>query len=167
MDNVAHGEMQSMRIYVEKHPLQNIHIDNINITPLNEIIENEQSGVFYIDGKFIPKFKINHIVGTVINKDKLKNLITVLTPEGPVDVKVWKNTFAYYDKTLVEFIGEEKNIIQPSFFENGTFLLLSGILRGNTFTLKKYKENKVEDVCLKININENGLSLEKKIEENE
>ena len=166
MDDVAHGEMQSMRIYVEPHPLKDIQIENLNISNLNEIIENEQAGTFYIDGKFIPKFKIHHIVGTVINKDKLKNLITVLTPYGPVDVKVWKNTFAYYDKALVEFEGTEKKIIQPSFFANGTFLLLTGMLRGNTFTLKKYKENKIEDVLLKINF-DNGISLEKKIGEDE
>lgn len=165
MDYTQEGEMQSMRFYINGHPLNNISIQEVTITPLNEIEEEKQDGTFFINGQFIPKYEIYHIIGTVIDKNKLKSTVTVLTPQGPIDVKVWKNTFAHYDKAIVRFEGEEKVIVQDSFFEKGTYVLLTGILRGNTFTLKKYKSTNVDDVLLKIHYNQeyNSYALESKL----
>ena len=53
--------------------------------------------------------------GTVVDKNKTKHKITVLTPSGPVEVKIWKNQFAFYDQTLLDPNTVEKEILQPSF----------------------------------------------------
>ena len=164
MDNLPQGEMQSMRIYVSGHELDGYELP-YNISKLSEIVEGETDGQFYIEGKFIPRYVIHHISGTVIDKDKTKSKITVLTQDGPVDVKIWKNQFAHYDQTLVEQENGEKRIIQPSFFEIGTLLILTGIKRGNTFALKKYKNTKIEDTLLKINLVEGGVEIEQKIKQ--
>jgi len=163
MDNRAQGEMQSMRMYVHEHELADVSLP-YPITPIDQIPEEEPDGHFFIDGKFIPRYVIRHIVGTVIDKNKTKNKITVLTPEGPVEVKIWKNMFSIYDQTLTDTSTTEKIIIQDSFFEIGTHLMLTGMKRGNGFSLKKYKNTRVDDTILKINLVQDGDSeLETKI----
>lgn len=163
MDNPAQGEMQSMRMYVEEHELADISLP-YEISDFAIMPEAESDGNFFIEGKVIPRYIIRHIVGTVIDKSKLKHKITVLTPSGPADVKIWKNQFAQYDQTLTDTNASEKTILQDSFFEVGTHLMLTGIKRGNTFVLKKYRNTKVDDVIMKINIREDEFSeLEAKI----
>lgn len=165
MDTVEQGEMQSTRMYVHEHELADVSLP-YEISALDKIQDDEQDGNFYIEGKFFPRYVIHHIVGTVIDKNKTKHKITLLTPEGPTEVKIWKNQFAFYDQTLVDTSGPEKRIIQDSFFEIGTHLMVSGIKRGNTFVLKKYKFTKVEDVIMKITLTEDGYdNLEAKIKQ--
>lgn len=167
METPEEGEMQSMRMYVNGHELSNVQEDiPFTIDDLNSFEEEETDGNFFIDGKFFPRYRLRHIVGTVINKDKLKSKITVLTPSGPVDVKIWKNMFAFYDQTLVNLESEKKEVIQDSFLEIGTHLLLTGFKRGTNFVLKKYKTTKIDDTLLKINLRgAGGLALEVKIKE--
>jgi hypothetical protein len=157
MDNIAQGEMQSMRMYVHDHELSDVSLP-YEISDFATMPEAESDGNFFIDGKIIPRYLIRHIVGTVIDKSKLKHKITVLTPTGPADVKIWKNQFAMYDQTLTDVNAAEKTVIQDSFFEIGTHLMLTGVKRVNTFMLKKYKNTKIDDVILKINIKEDEFS---------
>lgn len=155
MDSESQGEMQSTRVYIGEHELNNYHFVP-ETTPLDEIEPEKIVGNFFIKGKFFPKYEIYTIVGTVINKDKLKNAITLLTPQGPIDVKVWKNTFALYDQKVVDFKDGKKVLIQDSFFEIGTHLMVTGVLKGTTFVPKKYKGTPVKEVIMKINLLDKG-----------
>ena len=150
--NNAQAEMQSMRIYIDKHELDNSVVDR-NITPLSYINSDEIASTFTNkEGKVIPLYKIHHIIGTVIDKNKLKNIVTLLTPDGPINIKFWKDTFTHYDQKVVDIIGGEKRVVQESFFDNGTHLLITGTKLGNTFVPKKYKRNNISDVCIKLDI---------------
>ena len=163
VNNIAEGEMKSMRFYIHEHPLAHVETA-LTISSLSEVELREMDKPFMIKGKVVPKYILHHIVGTVINKDKMKNIITLLTPDGPVDIKVWKNSFAYYDKKLVKIEGNEKIVVQPSFFEIGTYLLATGALNGENFILKKYKNTPVDDVLLRLELQDNHLLATKKIE---
>lgn len=162
VNSLAEGEMKSMRTYLVEHPLANVET-NLHISDLEELEKREMDKPFIIKGKVIPKPKVHHILGTVINKNKLKNMITVLTPQGPIDVKVWKQTFAYYDKKIVDFVNNEKVVKQNSFFEIGTYLLLTGALQGENFILKKYKDTPVDEVIMKATLQGNHILVENKI----
>lgn len=163
MENIGQGEMQSMRMYVHDHELANVSLP-YPISDFEEMEEEEGDGNFFIEGKIIPRYVIRHIVGTVIDKSKIKHKITVLTPSGPAEVKIWKNQFAFYDQTLLDPNTAEKTVLQDSFFEIGTHLMLSGMRRGNQFVLKKYKNTKVDDVIMKINLRvDEDSELEAKI----
>ena len=163
MKNIEQGEMQSMRMYVHDHELADVSLP-YSIDDFEKIQEEEPDGNFFIDGKVIPRYVIRHIVGTVVDKSKLKHKITVLTPSGPVEVKIWKNQFAFYDQTLIDPSTPEKTILQDSFFEVGTHLMLTGMRRGNQFVLKKYRNTKVDDVIMKINLKyDEDSELEAKI----
>ena len=52
-------------------------------------------------GKEVPRFKLSRICGTVLDKDKNKNTITLLTPDsGVVMVKMNRGTFSRYNSQL-------------------------------------------------------------------
>lgn len=105
---------------------------------------------------YIPIYDLHLIAGTVIDKNKTKGLVTVLTPTGVVNVKVYKNQFAGYDKQISEPKPEGgKRVIEKSWFTRGNLLMFQGIRRENDFILKKYKSS-VYPVITKINIDNDG-----------
>lgn len=126
-------ELDSINFFFSGHPLSEaIPQLEINIDPLNTIVEDAQDGQFIIKGKIIPKMKLYTLAGTVLDKDNTKAMITVQCPDGVVNLKLFKGLFAAYNKVDAD-TGEE------SFFEKGTHLLITGIQRGSTFVPKTYK----------------------------
>ena len=104
------------------------------------------------------------IAGTVIDRDKVKGIVTIQTVDGVIMLKVYKNLYS----TMVAVISDEnesgeKDIEQDSFFEKGVHLLVTGIKRGSTFIPKVYKNTGRKSI-MKINLDENNsfINLEEK-----
>ena len=138
---ISHWEMESVSFYSHPHELASVsnRYDDFFSLPEEPVIEN----VFTTkSGDEIKMYKLAQIVGTVIDKNKLKNTVTLLTPTGVVNVKVYKNQFALYDKQISQ-IGDDgkKHVIEPSWFKRGTLLMIQGIRRGADFIPKKYKSS--------------------------
>ena len=86
--------------------------------------------------------KLYKIIGTVIDKDKLHNTITLLTPTGVVNVKIYKNQYAIYDKQISQRGSDGvKHVKEKSWFTKGTKLMIQGIRRGNDFIPKKRQKS--------------------------
>ena len=90
-------------------------------------------------GEIITLLKIHRIAGTVIDKDKLKSEVKILTTTGVVTLKVWKNQFGQWDKQISK-MGEDgkRHVAEKSWFSRGTKLIITGIKRDDTFVPKKY-----------------------------
>ena len=149
-------ELDSLSFYYSGHPLQSLELP-IEITKINDLVENEFDGFWMIKGKRVPKYKLRSIIGTVIDKDKTKGLVTIQTPDnGVIDVKVFKQQFARFTH-VISNIDEDgnKDILEDSFFEKGTHLLITGILRGDIFIPKVYKDTGFESI-LKIVLKSDG-----------
>ena len=148
-------ELDSLNIYYSGHPLSKVELP-CGITNIDDLRENEFDGSWLIKGKIIPKRKLHTIVGAVIDKDKTKGIVTLSTPNGAIDVKIYKEQFAHYVRKISE-VNEsgEKDILEDSFFEKGTFLAVTGYLRGETFVPKVYKDTGFDEI-LKIELNEDG-----------
>ena len=101
--------------------------------------------------------KLYTIAGTVIDKDKVKGLVTIQCPTGIVNLKLYKDLFA-------TFVAVDEENEQDSFFEKGTHLLVTGIQRGATFVPKTYKSTGRKSI-LKINVDDEGnfAGLEEKV----
>jgi len=140
--NVLQWELESLNFYHSGHELTGVaKTVNYDITPLNKLENEEVIGMFNIDGKSFPKYRIRHILGTVLDKDKLKHTITLSTPEGIIMIKVYRSQFSKYDQVLSTVADDgSKNLIQDSFFKKGTHLMVTGIKRGDMFVPKVYKE---------------------------
>jgi DNA polymerase-3 subunit alpha len=166
--NELQWELDSINFYFTSHPLDNVapQIDE-NICGANDVIEGAQDGEFIIKGKVIPRMRLYSIIGTVIDKDKVKGLVTIQCPDGVVNVKIYKNLFALYNQTIsnVNEVGE-KEIEDESFFEKGTHLLVTGIQRGATFVPKVYKNTGYKSI-MRIVLDDNGKFVQLQEKEGE
>jgi len=140
--NILQWELEALNFYHSGHELNGVaKTMNYEITPIQNIKEDDVIGMFNIDGKSFPKYKIRHIIGTVLDKDKLKHTVTLSTPEGIIMIKVYRSQFSKYDQVLSTVADDgTKNLIQESFFKKGTHLMVTGIKRGDMFIPKVYKE---------------------------
>lgn len=140
--NVLQWELEALNFYHSGHELTGVAKTlNYDITPLDKLQDEEVIGMFNIDGKSFPKYRIRHILGTVLDKDKLKHTVTLSTPEGIIMIKVYRSQFSKYDQVLSTVADDgTKNLIQDSFFKKGTHLMVTGIKRGDMFVPKVYKE---------------------------
>jgi DNA polymerase-3 subunit alpha len=129
----------------------------IEISGVKDLVENEFDGFWTIKGKQVPKYRLRTIIGAVIDKDTTEGTFTLSCPDGVINVKVFKQQFARYAHTLSETDEEgNKTILENSFFDKGTFLAVTGILKGDTFMPKTYR-NTGFDPILKIVLNKDGL----------
>lgn len=156
---ISHYEIESMSFYYHDHELKEIDpivydLVDFNKLPKEPVVEKI---IPTKDGKNITLYELNCICGTVLDKNKLKNSVTLLTPTGVVTVKIWKNQFAKYDKQIseIQFDGTKK-VREKSWFSRGNLLYLQGIRRGDAFIPKAYKNSTHKIPIMKI------LSVEEK-----
>lgn len=148
-------ELDSLNFYYSGHPLTKLELP-VEISGVKDLVENEFDGFWTIKGKQVPKYKLRTIVGAVIDKDTTKGTFTLSCPDGVINVKVFKQQFARYAHTLSETDEEgNKTVLENSFFDKGTFLAVTGILKGDTFIPKVYKSTGFDPI-LKIVLNEDG-----------
>lgn len=153
--SISKWEMDSISFYYHDHELNEAETKYSNFNKLPEQPEVEYT--FHSkDGKEIKIYRLNLIAGTVINKNKMKNTVTLLTQHGVVNIKIYKNQFSQYDKQIaVKGEDGKKKILEKSWFSRGTLLIVQGIRRGNDFIPKKYKSS-LNPVLMKINKIEDG-----------
>lgn len=164
LGNISKWEMDSISFYYHPHELsyvnESCYFDNFNELPEEPIIED----FFKIKGKSVPIYKLSRIAGTVLNKDKLKNTVTLLTLDGVVNVKIWQNQFVKYDKQISkkDEVTGKKKVIEKSWFSRGNKLIIVGIRRGDNFIPKLYKNSIYSTpISLITNIDNNGEILVK------
>ena len=139
--SVSHWEMESVSFYSHPHELAEAQYlyDDFFTLPEAPEIDYTFTGR---DGNEIRVYKLRKIIGTVIDKNKMKNTVTLLTPTGVVNVKVYKNQFAMFDKRLSQKGADgRKHVLENSWFSRGTLLMIQGIRRENDFIPKKRKDS--------------------------
>lgn len=139
--NISKWEMDSLGFYYHDHELINLKKDIYDITNFFNLPEEpEIDRSFEKDDKKINMYKIHRIAGTVIDKDKNKSSVILLTQDGVVTVKVWKNQYAIWDRQIARKNPDgTKTIVEKSFFQRGNKLIITGIRREDNFIPKKYK----------------------------
>ena len=162
--NISKWEMDSISYYNHEHELAKLNYYQYNISnffdlPEEPVIEN--SFPAKDTGQMIHLFKIERIAGTVLDKNKNKNMITLLTREGVVNVKIFGDVFTKYDKQI-SFKNEEtgkKTVIEKSWFKRGNKIIVTGIRRGDMFIGKKYKSTPYHFIELIEEVNEDGTAI--------
>lgn len=153
--NISHWEMESVSFYSHEHELAAAAPFYDDFFSLPE--EPEFTSFLNKEGEEIRIYTLNKIIGTVIDKNKMKNTVTLLTPTGVVNVKVYKNQFASFDKQLsCKDASGVKHVIEKSWFSRGNLLMIQGIRRGNDFIPKKYRQSTFPIISKITNIDEQG-----------
>lgn len=142
---ISKWEMDSVCFYYHAHELANIDRDRYLIEDYTDLAEEPVVEKIWTtkDGKEIPIFKLTRICGTVIDKNKTKNIVTLLTNDGVVNLKIYRAQFSKYDKqiSVKDEVTGKKTIIERSWFKRGNKLMVVGIRRGDNFVPKMYKNN--------------------------
>ena len=167
LGSISKWEMDSVSCYFHEHELKNVNYSYYGFSNYFELPENpEVDTVLNIRGKKIPLFKIHRICGTVLDRDKLKKTITLLTREGVVTVRIFGDVFNHYDRQISERGADgKKHVIQKSFFSRGNKIIVTGIKREDSFQGKKYKSTPYHLVELIKDIKSDGtLITEERLE---
>lgn len=137
-------EMESICFYTDKHELDLIPIQrdydvrNFCDLPKEPVIVSTRKW----RGRDIHDYRVDIIVGTVVEKNKNKAIITIATPNGDVvDVKLDKGRFSYYDRATDN---------DSSWLTRGNKLMIIGYRRGETFYPKVYRNNYYQHSIMRI-----------------
>ena len=132
-------EMEVMCFYYHEHELYNLNskYGYVDFYKLPE--EPEVDRIVYHKGIPINLYKLHRIYGTCIAKNKTKSTVTLLTPSGVVTVKFTKEYFSLFDKRISAMGADgKKHVVENSWFNRGSMIVVTGIRRGTDFIVKKY-----------------------------
>ena len=156
LGSVSHWEMEAVSFYSHPHELAESQYLYDDFFKLSEEPEVDYSFIGK-DGNEVRIYALKRIIGTVIDKSKMKNTVTLLTPSGVVNVKIYKNQYAGYDKQLSEKGADgKKHVKEKSWFSRGTLLMVQGIRRGQDFIPKKRKDSFYPIISKITGIHEDG-----------
>ena len=132
--------MEVLCFYYHEHELAHVDMERYGLKKFADLpIEPVVERTFSKGGRLINMFQISHICGTCIAKNKIKSSVTLLTTDGVVEVKFAKNYFALFDKRISARGEDGKNhIVEHSWFNRGSMIIVTGIRSGDTFIAKKY-----------------------------
>lgn len=157
--SLSKWEMDSLSFYYNEHELMHVNNEKYGISNFDQLPEEAETvGSFKWKDRDIPKYKINCIIGTVLDKDKNKHTVALLTTTGVVTIKYQDGQFAYYNKQVSKQKEDGgKEILEKSWFTRGNKLVVVGYRRGSQFKAKRYKDTKYNHTTMLIKeVLENG-----------
>ena len=156
--NISKWEMDAVSCYFHQHELEYVDELNYDCSDFYNLPEEpEIDRIIDIKGKQVPLFKIRRIMGTVLDKNKMKKTVTLLTTSGVVTVKIFGDVFNHYDRQISEKDSTgKKHVIEKSWFSRGNKIIITGIRRDTDFHAKKYRNTPYHLVELITQINADG-----------
>ena len=155
--NISAWEMEALCFYYHEHELKNVNKAKYGLYNFNNIPDSEVDYYFKKNGKEIPIFKLYKIAGTVIAKNDVRSSISLLTPDGVVNVKFTKEYYAMANRQISQKQEDgTKKIVEKGWFTRGTKLLVTGFKREDTFVGKTYARTQTHQLYKILSIDENG-----------
>ena len=140
----AKWSMDSVCFYQDEHELDNVNFEKYGIDNFFDLPAEPTVNYSFTtkDGKVITLYNTHLIAGTVVDRDKTKSLITLLTPEGVVSVKAY-GVMPQYDKQISAIQSDgKKKVLEKSWFSRGNKIIVQGMKRDEqTFFAKRYRNS--------------------------
>ncbi len=158
--NMSQWEMDSVSYYSHNHELENANLKSYFVEDFESLSEQPNvDRVITIKGKTVPLFQIHRIAGTVLDKDKTKKTISLLTTDGVVTVKIFGEVFNHYDRqiSMKDPTTGKKKVMEKSWLSRGNKVIISGIRREDSFIAKKYARTPWHLVELITKVDSNGV----------
>ncbi|MGG3890230.1 DNA polymerase III subunit alpha [Metabacillus fastidiosus] len=161
--SLSKWEMDSLSYYYNDHELAHVDNEKYGISNFFELPEEPIKGRPYRwRGREMYEYETTRLVGTVLDRDKTKHTVALLTNDGVVTVKMYGGAFSHYNKQISQLNEDtnKKEVLEKSWFTRGRLMMFTGYRRGNQFIPKTYKNSIYQNsVVLIENINRDG-SLE-------
>ena len=139
--SISKWEMESLCFYYHDHELKNLNAEKYGLEEFFDLSEEPDVERYFPDKNKImrPIYKIHSIAGTCIAKDKPKSTVYLLTNKGVCAVKFRKEYFALFDRQISQIQPDgSKKVMEKSWFNRGSMIVVKGIRRGDSFIVKKY-----------------------------
>ena len=156
-------EMESLCFYYHEHELINVNKSKYGITDFEDISPLEVEKYFKRNGREIPIYKLNRIVGTVIGKDANKGTVTILTTHGTTIRKVSTEYFSMFNKRISEVNQEteKKEYKEDGWFQRGSMIMVTGYKMDEaSFRAKTYKNTASHQLYHITQISDDGTNIE-------
>lgn len=156
--SLSKWEMDAVSFYSHEHELAHVNTRAYDITDFDKIPEAPVvERIIPIKGRQVPIFKLYRIAGTILDKDKNKKTVTLLTTSGVVTVKIFGQVFSHYDKQISEKGADgKKHVIEKSWLARGNKIIVTGIKQSDGFLAKKYNKTPYHLVELITEVTEDG-----------
>ena len=159
--NISKWEMDSVSFYSHPHELAGFKDHYYGVVDFFQLPEEPEVEYTFTtkDGRVIPMFKLVKIAGTVLDKNKAKKTIELLTKTGVVTVKIY-GVFSEYDRQLSikDPTTGKKKVIEKSMFTRGNKLIITGIRQDDSFIAKMYKNTPGHRIVQIEKINSDGTA---------
>ena len=159
--NISKWEMDSVSFYSHPHELTGLKDHYYGVVDFFQLPEEPEVEHTFTtkDGRVIPMFKLVKIAGTVLDKNKAKKTIELLTKTGVVTVKIY-GVFSEYDRQLSikDPTTGKKKVIEKSMFTRGNKLIITGIRQDDSFIAKMYKNTPGHRIVQIEKINSDGTA---------
>ena len=161
LGSMSKWEMDSVSFYSHEHELENLDLWRYELSDFENLSETPiVDRVIPIKGKQVPILKLFRICGTVLDRDKSKKTVTLLTTSGVVTVKIFGGVFAQYDKQISERGADgKKHVIEKSMFSRGNKIIVIGVRDGDSFRAKKYSKTPYHLVEQIVEVNPDGTMI--------
>lgn len=139
---ISKWEMDSLCFYYTRHELRDSNLNEYNVVNFFSLPENPNVVDTYLrKGIQHPKFEITRIIGTILEKNKYKHNVTLLTIDGVVNVKMYDGAFNNYDRQVSK-VNEDgsKTIVEKSWLSRGNIVLFCGYRTGSVFRPYRYTD---------------------------
>lgn len=160
LGNISQWEMDSISCYIHDHELKKLKNSLYGLSEYSKLSEEPIINYEFRSkdtGQKIPLFKIVRIAGTVLDKDKNKKTVVLLTNDSVVTVKIFGDAFTHYDRQISEKGADGvKHVKEKSWLARGNKIIVTGIRREDNFIAKKYKNTPHHLVELITSIDDNG-----------
>lgn len=146
--SLSQWEIETMGLCFGEHPMRHV----INVDNFDDLPTEPQIATIYKtkQGRTVPLYRLTMIIGIVIAKDKLHSSITLLTADGPVEVKFRKQQFASYDAQISKVVGGKKQVVEKSWLNRGNGLIIHGMRQDDQFVAKTYKNSPMKHTAYKV-----------------
>lgn len=160
LGTISKWEMDSISCYIHNHEMTKVKNIIYGFSDFSKLSDEPTVNYEFTSkqtGQKIPLYKIYRIAGTVLDKDKNKKTVTLLTTDSVVTVKIFGDAFTHYDKQLSERGADgKKHVTEKSWLSRGNKIIVTGIKRDNDFICKKYKNTPYHLVELITSIDDSG-----------
>jgi DNA polymerase III subunit alpha len=153
-------EMDSLSFYYTKHELADVSTIKYGIVDFFQLPSEPTINYTRTSKKGeYTQYCVYKIIGTVLDKDRIKRTVTLLTPSGVVLVKFYGDMFINYNKQISRInLDGTKNVIDKSWFSRGTKLQILGFRRDDQFIPRAYKDVVYKTIVAKITgVTKSGL----------
>ena len=161
LGSLSKWEMDSVSFYSHDHELKDLDMWRYELTNFEDLPEEPVvDRVIPIKGKQVPILKLFRICGTVLDRDKSKKTVTLLTTSGVVTVKIFGGVFSNYDKQISERgLDGKKHVIRKSEFSRGNKIIVCGVRDGDAFRAKKYSRTPFHLIETIEKVNDDGTII--------